>query len=234
MKKFFLGLILLCLIAPAKAGENKTLFIENAKKERVLNAIVQMSIEKNWNIINQTDYSISVTRKIDSSWRQLKSRSEVNPYPEDKIQFNLVQKNNGVILSFFGGVMSNPNNPYERADSYSLKQLEELYNELNNAFSGYYSYGFEIEKKFGYFYVKNVKENSPAYYSGLKDTDMILKVNDMPIKNNPDALLQSITPTKENEILKLNIKTVSGLIKTSIKDVNLTSKYYRPLLESDF
>ena len=226
MKNLFIALSLIFFMSPAFA-ENRTLFIPDVKKEQVMDAIAQLEIEKNCDITQQTNYSLVVMKKFDSSefGEEFKYMTSFDGNPEKRIKFNFIEKNGGVLISFSGEVVSNPRSSHEFINPYSEKNLNKLNKELSDAISGYYSYGIEAKKFFGFLQISKIDPSSIAA-SELKDTDLILKVNDIPVKDNQSYLIKYFSPSKEDEILKLNIRTVSGLIKTTTKDITLVSKYY--------
>jgi len=58
--------------------------------------------------------------------------------------------------------------------------------------------------------VTSVFEDSAAFQAGLRETDVILKINDMDTKSITDASLKRQFTTNPNIILKIQRKTTSS------------------------
>lgn len=103
-------------------------------------------------------------------------------------------------------------------DSYSKFMSEEEFSQQNNAInSKLYGIGINIASIAGKIYVVNVIENAPAYNSGMRNGDIILKVNDIDVNGKSIYQVAQLIRGEINASLNLEILRGSEKISKNIK-----------------
>lgn len=97
-------------------------------------------------------------------------------------------------------------------DSYSKFMSEKEFQEQNSAInSKLYGIGINIASISGKIYIVNVLENAPAYLSGIKAGDIILKVNDQDV--NGQSVYQVAQLIRGDINVSLNLEILRGTQK---------------------
>ena len=103
-------------------------------------------------------------------------------------------------------------------DSYSKFMSEEEFSQQNNAInSKLYGIGINIASIAGKIYVVNVIENAPAYNSGMRNGDIILKVNDIDVNGKSIYQVAQLIRGEINASLNLEILRGNEKISKNIK-----------------
>ena len=103
-------------------------------------------------------------------------------------------------------------------DSYSKFMSEEEFSQQNNAInSKLYGIGINIASISGKIYIVNVLDNAPAYNSGIRNGDIILKVNDIDVSGKSIYQVAQLIRGEINEPLNLEILRGNEKIAKNIK-----------------
>jgi len=104
-------------------------------------------------------------------------------------------------------------------DNYSSYFNEKEYADLKNLSSGdFLGVGATLEKRKNSFVVSSIHFKSPAFLSGLKVNDSILRINDTQLlQNTPLSRLKSLFSGKPGDLLELVIQRDKNIFSLSIK-----------------
>lgn len=119
--------------------------------------------------------------------------------------------------------------PY--SDYYTKEEAASMYGSLLGTFSGI---GIYIEEKDGYINVMNVIKGQPAEKAGLKKDDLIIRVDDIDIKdmglNNVSTLIKGPKGTKVKLQIKRGQKTLTFEVK---RDTILINPVHYEIMENN-
>lgn len=235
MKNFILFLLLFTgLNIPTFAHASNSIFIPNIQRKQAIDTIVENKINEHWNVLNVNDYAITLKRNMNSMLATAAFGTGFNPTPEERLQFNVVQKDNGIIISVDGQIVTNPQSGYEHGVSYGYARIQEEINELTKIFLGYYTYGIEYGKLVHVAIITKVKPHSFAYRNGLEEGNAILTINNRPIKEYTRAeIIETSKPTSINQELQITYRD-SRSRKSKPKSLVLKSEYIKPTMSTLF
>ena len=156
MKKILIILMLFSFInMQAFCYATNSIYIQNISKKQATEAILNNKLRENWTVLNANEYSILLRQNMTGMNRVLFG-SDFNPTPERRLQYNLVQNGNGIVISINGEIVTNPRSGYEKAITCSEESILQEIDYLNKLFNGYYSYGIDYVKWFKTVIVTNV------------------------------------------------------------------------------
>lgn len=154
----------------------------------------------------------------------------------DSEALDILDTYNKIVNSFYGKVSKEDlsknaiDGMMEGLDEeYSLYLDDEGTNNLNTKLDGTYKgVGIQVTKLEGNITVYKVYENTPAFRAGLKENDIILKVNDYEIKQE-DEIEKVATLIKEQEKVNLTIKRDEEIkeLTIDVKTIEYPSVDYR-------
>lgn len=223
MKKFLILIMFLFLSMPAFSSENKCIFIPKLKNNQVKKAIILHSANTNWQVKNESNYTLDVYRVKNDSNTMMLYGTSYNMHPEQRVHFTLVEKKDGVLLNHTTNIAVNPNSGHEQLKYAPLLDfaVEEM---LKDLFIGNYSYHIKYKIKKDFVLISDNLQTSYADKNRIGiEYKKIKKVDD-----------KNINEYKKNELKDLFNKCRKNQIKLEAEDgtnYNLIKTYTKPLYE---
>lgn len=112
-----------CMTAPMRLNTpsgKPEVFILNATKKKVSDAIVNRELSKGWDLKSQSDSLLVFATKNTGFGAQLLFGSRYDTVPENRITFTMVEINEGVRLLIKTEVVTNPGSAFEQTTDLTL------------------------------------------------------------------------------------------------------------------
>ena len=133
---------------PVFSADSDNFFIPNITKDQAKKAIIARALTTNWQVKSDSEYTLDLYRIKDDAGTMFLYGTGYNMRPEQRVHFNLLEKNNGITLSYTANIAVNPNSGFEKLQTTPL--LSFAVNEmLKELFVGNYAYNvnYKIKKE---------------------------------------------------------------------------------------
>jgi len=215
MKKILISLVVVfCLAIVSIAQTNNSIFIPNITKEKVKQVIVAKTMQNNWAVKNDNNYSLDIYKIKDDATSMFLYGSDFNMRPEDRVHFNILERNNGVQITFNANVVTNPGSGYEKPTNAPLLEssMEKI---LKDLFLGNYSYNLKYTVKNKYVLVSDTKDT--IYKDSNKrigEKRKAIKVNNHVVYDTSKDSIDNFFKKCKEEYLILDIENEDKSIDT--------------------
>lgn len=199
MKKFLLSLLFLFFVNQSVFGAST--IIENYTPDEVKNTLMKIYIKNGANIKSYNDYQIVIDEK-GSFWTNVFLGTSLNPCVTLRTTYNFIKEGENTVINLNMANVVNPNNAFESTIPLKEDKIQEIVNDLQKAFNGFYGYGFTYNKKHKYLDVIKVSNKQEV----LKYGDKIYKINNQDVKNlSKKAVQNELKTTQADKELNLYI-----------------------------
>lgn len=203
MKKFLFTFLFLILSMPVFSADNSNIFIPNLNKDQVKKAIISHSVNSNWQVKHEENYTLDIYRIMNDSATMMLYGTSYNMHPEQRIHFTMLEKKDGVLLSHATNIAINPNSGHEQLKYAPLLgfAVDEM---LKDLFIGNYSYHIKYKIKKGFIYISDSPQTSYVDKNRLgSEYKKIVKINDKNINEYKKTELKELFNKCEKDQIKL-------------------------------
>ena len=211
MKKVLSLIVLFFAIAmPAFSAQDNTFFIPVLKKDQIKKAIVARSLNSNWQIKQDSNFTLDIYKVKDDAASMFLYGSNYNSHPEDRVHFNLLEKDNGVLITYTAYVVTNPNSGFERPTRAVGVEwgVGEMLKELFLGNTSYYVY-FTVKKK--YVLISDTVQTTYKNNDRIgRKKKKVIKIDDKPVSEYDKKDLKNLFLYSQKQNLKLETTEEDG------------------------
>lgn len=211
MKKFLLSIFLFLIFCiPVFSAESNNIFISNITKEQAKKAIIARALTTNWQVKNDSEYTLDIYRIKNDAGSMMLYGTGYNMHPEERVHFNLLEKNNGIILSYTANIAINPNSGFEKLE-YTPLLDSAVSDMLKKLFIGGYTYNVNYKIKKNYILISDnalttYADNNRIGYEYKKAA----KINNKNISEYKKTELRNLFNKCEKDQIKIEINEGEG------------------------
>lgn len=212
MKKILLSIFLfLNFCMPVFSADSNSFFIPNIAKDQVKKAIVGRALATNWEVKNDSEYTLDIYRVKNDAGSMMLYGTGYNMHPEQRVHFNLLEKNNGITISYTANIAVNPNSGYEKLQYTPL--LDYAVNEmLKELFIGNYTYNINYKIKKDYVLISDTPQTSYANSNRIGSKyKTVIKINDKAINEYKKSELKALFNKCEKDQIKIEVNENMGI-----------------------
>lgn len=196
---------------PVFSADSNSFFIPNIAKDQVKKAIVGRALATNWEVKNDSEYTLDIYRVKNDAGSMMLYGTGYNMHPEQRVHFNLLEKNNGITISYTANIAVNPNSGYEKLQYTPL--LDYAVNEmLKELFIGNYTYNINYKIKKDYVLISDTPQTSYANSNRIGSKyKTVIKINDKAINEYKKSELKALFNKCEKDQIKIEVNENMGI-----------------------
>lgn len=211
IKNILLTIFLFFIISmPVFASEANNIFIPDITKDQAKKAIIGRALTTNWQVKNDSEYTLDIYRIKNDAASMMLYGTGFNMHPEERVHFNLLEKNSGITISYTANIATNPNSGYEKLESTPL--LSFAVNEmLKELFIGNYAYNIKYKIKKEHILISDTPQTSYADNNRIgSEYKTAIKINDKKINEYKKPELKALFNKCEKDQIKIEVNDDTG------------------------
>ena len=211
IKKILLTIFAFFIInMPVFSADSNNFFIPNITKDQAKKAIIGRALATNWQVKNDSEYTLDLYRTKDDAGTMMLYGTGFNMRPEQRVHFNLLEKDKGILLTHTTNIAINPNSGLEKLQYTPL--LDFAVNEmLKELFVGNYAYNINYKIKKDYILISDTPQTSYADKNRIgSEYKTVIKIDDKDIKEYKKAELKTLFNKCEKDQVKIESNDDTG------------------------
>lgn len=195
---------------PAFSADSNKFFIPEITKAQAKKAIIGRALTTNWQVKNDTEYTLDIFRIKNDAASMMLYGTGYNMHPEERVHFNLLEKNSGITLSYTANVAINPNSGFEKLEQTPLLEfaVSEMLKEL---FVGNYAYNINYKIKKDYILISDTPQTSYADNNRIgSEFKTASKIDDKNINEYKKTELKTLFNKCQKDQIKIEVNDDTG------------------------